>query len=74
MGVHREADAEREAERKRLRRKHRREKEGDRGRENRNATVANNPPDSPEDTLQEVTAHGSTRRKSMVGSLWLRCA
>ena len=23
---------------------------------------------------QEVTAHGSTRRKSMVGSLWLRCA
>lgn len=23
---------------------------------------------------QEVTAHGSTRRKSMVGSLWHRCA
>lgn len=51
MGVHREADAEREAERKRLRRKHRREKEGDRGRKNRNATDAGNPPDSPEDNI-----------------------
>ena len=51
MGVHREADGEKEAERKRLRRKHRREKEGDRGRENRNATVADNPPDSPEDSI-----------------------
>ena len=59
MGVHREADAEKEAERKRLRRKHRREKEGDRGRKNRNAMVADNPPDGPEETLQEVTAYGT---------------